>query len=68
MTYTTTPRLLQTYAAVATPSARVTPAVNGTITTSTRAPVAAFTGAGSNMRPGAMAGLVAAAGVAAALL
>jgi hypothetical protein len=68
ITYTTTPVLLQTYAAVATPSASATRSANATIATSTTPPLATFTGAGSVFVPDAAAGLAAAVGVAAAIL
>lgn len=68
MTYTTTPVLLQTYAAIVTPSVSATRSADATIATSTRPPLATFTGAGSAFVPGAAAGFAAAVGVAAAML
>jgi hypothetical protein len=68
MKYSTTPELLKTVAAIAVPTASASPTANGTTTASKTGPaVATFTGAGSNVFPGAMMALFVAVTIVTAL-
>ena len=61
MTYTTTPELLKTVAALATPTA-------GADATKTKSPMETYTGAASGLLPGAGLALGAAVGIVAGLV
>ena len=69
MTYTTTPRLLQTVAAVATPrgNANVTTS-RSAMPTATETGIVPFTGAGTGLLPGASIALAVAVGAAALIV
>ena len=71
MTYTTTPELLKTVAAVATVTATASTLTASAVTTATKspsAPIAEFTGAASGLVAGKGAALVGAVGIAAFLV